>query len=77
MAKYYAFLNKDKNTFVKTNNLKDAIHIAGNSGVVYQHVKEIPNPWYIHPVENGKVNKSKILFKDGCSVKDVSSKYLK
>lgn len=76
MSQYYVFKTMNSQTFVKLNSLKEALMLAKESGVVYQKVKDIPNPWYVHPVENGKVNKKKILYKTDTGVKDVTRKYL-
>ena len=61
MAKYYAFLNRKHRTFCKTTSLRDALAIAKDEKNVFRHVDGIPNPWWVWPVENGKVNKKKIL----------------
>lgn len=33
----------------------------GDEKRVFVHVEGIPNPWWVHPVEKGKVNRNKIL----------------
>lgn len=59
MTYYVIFRNR---IFQKTRSLRSALAIAkGNDKQVFAKVAGIPNPWFVHPVINNKVNKNKIL----------------
>lgn len=74
MATYYVFTGQK--TFFKVKSLMEASYFSKKGKNVYQKVPSIPNPWYVHPFENGTVNKNKILFHSEDKIKDVSAKYL-
>lgn len=35
--------------------------VKGDESRVYVHADGVPNPWFVHPVKNGKVDRSKVL----------------
>lgn len=51
----------DGTVFQKFRSICAGIAAAkGDETRVYVHVDGIPNPWWVHPVVNGKVNRKKI-----------------
>lgn len=64
MALYYVFYSKTKKLgrpFQKHRSLCGALAGArGQEARVYRHVDGIPNPFWLWPVKNGKVDRSKI-----------------
>ena len=57
---YYTFT--DKTLFVKSKSLSDALDFSrGKESQVFKHVKGIPNPWFVHPVKNRKVDYDTVL----------------
>ena len=58
--KVYVFYG-DGTCFQKLRSIRQAIAYAkGDETRVYVHVDGIPNPWWVHPVKNGKVDRSKV-----------------
>lgn len=55
----YAFTSKT--VFSRCTSIRQAMSISKNEKLVYVHVKGIPNPWFVHPVKNGKVQYDKVL----------------
>lgn len=60
MSKYYV-LSKNLNSHSVFSSLKTALFYAENENFVFKRVDGIPNPWFAHPVVDGKVNKNIIL----------------
>lgn len=48
--------------FQKSRSLCSALAAAkGDESRVFVHVEGIPNPWFVHPVKNGKIDRKTIL----------------
>lgn len=59
--KVYAFYGNGF-TFQKFRSISSALAaVKGDESRVFVHVEGIPNPWFVHPVKNGKVDRSKVL----------------
>lgn len=62
MRKYYVFLNNQFKTFCKVDSLRQALVFSNKDETfVFKRVDGVPNPWFLHPVRNGKVLKDIIL----------------
>lgn len=58
--KVYSFIGKS--TFTKHRSVSEALRFAkGDSRKVFVHVEGIPNPWFVHPVVNGRIDRSIVL----------------
>ena len=55
--KVYGFYSKT--AFGKFTSIRSAVQAVGDESRVYVHVQGIPNPWWVHPVVNGCVNRRK------------------
>ncbi len=58
----YAFTGKS--TFCRCTSIREAVSISKNEAKVFVHVKGIPNPWFVHPVKNGRVQYDVVLKHD-------------
>ena len=59
--KVYAFYGKGL-FFQKFRSLCSALAaVKGDESRVFVHVEGIPNPWFVHPVKNGRVDRNKVL----------------
>lgn len=62
MSKYYAFTNRRMSNYSKATSLAEALCYAkDDETLVFKRVEGVPNPWWLHPVKNGKVVKDIIL----------------
>ena len=53
------YLFKSQNSF---NKFKDSeLKLLDKDDVIFAKVKYIPNPWYVHPIINGKIIKDIVL----------------
>jgi hypothetical protein len=56
----YRFTNRT--TFNKWNNSSIKFFADDrDEAISFMKVRGIPNPWFVHPIKNGKVDKTKIL----------------
>lgn len=61
---YYVFYKPTKEgiCFQKFSSLNLALSVAeGQEKRVFQHIKGIPNPFWMHPIKNGKIDTTKIF----------------
>lgn len=58
----YAFTGKS--SFCRCTSIREAVSISKDEGMVFVHVKGIPNPWFVHPVKNGRVQYGTVLKHD-------------
>lgn len=57
----YAFYGKGV-CFQKFRSICSALAaVKGDESRVFVHVEGIPNPWFVHPIKNGKVNRKKVI----------------
>lgn len=60
MSNYYCFTNKQKGIFHKVSSLAEAL-VSDRGDNLFKRVQGVPNPWFLHPIENGKVLKDIVL----------------
>lgn len=58
----YAFFGKNGRIFQVFPSIVRAVAaVRGDESRVFVHSRGIPNPWFVHPVKNGKVVYDKLL----------------
>lgn len=57
----YAFFGKGGIFQVFPSIVRAVAAVRGDESRVFVKVQGIPNPWFVHPVKNGKVNYNKTL----------------
>lgn len=55
----YAFTGR--RTFCKVRSIREAMAISKSEAKVFVHAG-FPNPWVVHPVVNGRVNRKVLIY---------------